>query len=363
MRGAVLGLLLASLALGCGGGDASNSGPSPESITVATVEVGRDMLVEPVFGTGTITADKTTDFGPRVDGIIDEINVKVGDRVEAGDPLFRTRQIDYEIRVQEAEYALRLAKAQAQKATRDRRRAESLYKSRVASDEQIDQARTAYEMAAARLGAAETALARARQNLEDTVVTAPYAGVITGRHIDEGTMMRTMMSGGARVVQMMKMDVVEAVVQIPEVHLSRIRVGTPARVKIDGMKRNYETSVYILNDRVDPRSRAFEVRLRLENPGLSIKPGLFVRAELLPDPREAAVIDRRAVLGTEGNRYVFVAENEKAARRSISTRELDATRLEVLEGLQLGDRVLAGPNLMRVKPGTPVLIELAHADH
>jgi hypothetical protein len=129
------------------------------------------------------------------------------------------------------------------------------------------------------------------------------------------------------------------------------------------MKRDYETSVYILNDRVDPRSRAFEVRLRLKNPGLSIKPGLFVRAELLPDPREAAVIDRRAVLGSEGNRYVFVAENEKAARRAVSTRELDATRLEVLEGLQLGDRVLSGPNLLRVKPGAPVLIELAHADH
>jgi multidrug efflux pump subunit AcrA (membrane-fusion protein) len=87
---------------------------------VARGEVLREALVEPVLGTGTISAHKTTDVGPRVSGIVDTIHVAVGDRVEAGDPLFRTRPIDYEIRVRVAESALRLARANAQKASATR---------------------------------------------------------------------------------------------------------------------------------------------------------------------------------------------------------------------------------------------------
>jgi RND family efflux transporter MFP subunit len=361
MRGLIPVLLILGCVLGCGRGETPDVAAAPEALSIGTVEVTREMLVEPVFGTGTIAAQKTTVVGPRVDGIIEEIHVKVGDRVAAGDPLFRTRQIDYEIRVQEAEYALRLARAKAQKTRRDRRRVVRLHQSQVASDEQVDEARTAHEIAAARFGAGETALARAQQNLEDTIVEAPYAGVITARYVDEGTMMRTMMTSSSRVVQLMKTDVVAAIVQIPEVHLARVHVGTPARVQIDGMGEAYETEVYILNDCVDHKSRAFEVRLRLQNPDLAIKPGLFVEADLLPEAREVTLIDRRALLGAEGKRYVFVAKEGRAQRRAVRTRELDANRVEVLEGLEPGDQALAGPNLPRVREGIPVLVELARA--
>jgi len=175
-------------------------------------------------------------------------------------------------------------------------------------------------------------------------------------------MMRTMMSSGSAVVELMQTDVVVAIIQIPEVDLPRVNLGTPARVSIDGVAREYESFVEILNDRVDAASRAFEVRLRIANADLAIKPGLFARAELKPEPREATLLDRRAVLGTEGHRYVFVAVDGKAERRTLRTRELDAEHVEVLEGLAPGDRVLAGPNLSLIADGTLVSVQLADAD-
>jgi RND family efflux transporter MFP subunit len=327
------------------------------SATIVTIEA----ISEPILGTGTVGAHKTTILGPRVNGIIDEIYVGVGDRVDAGAPLFRTRPTNYEIRVKEAGSTARLARAEAEKAKRDLERVETLHAQDVASNEQLDGARTGFEIAAARRDQASAALAHARQELKDTTVHAPYPGVITHRYVDEGAMMSTMMSSSARVLELMKVDLVVAVLQIPEIHLRRVAVGTKALVSIDGTGGEYESEVHVLNDLVDPVSRAFEVRLGIRNPDLAIKPGLFAEAQLLPEPRQVAAIDRTAVLGAGDDRHVFVESGGHAKRRRVQVRDLDALRLEVVDGLAEGERVLIGPDLSRLADGTPVSVELAHA--
>lgn len=363
-RRLLLGMPLALALAGCGAEETPPvaAGLEVAPIPVASTSATRESIVEPVLGTGTIAAHKTTDVGPRVSGIIDAIHVAVGDRVEKGDPLFRTRPVDYEIRVREAESALRLARANAQKAERDLERMKTLHGQNVASDERLDAVRTAYEMAAAQHGQAEAALAQARQNLADTTVRAPYRGVITRRFVDEGAMLSTMMTMGNAVVQIMKMDVVSAIVQLPEAHLARVHLGTPGVVRVDGIARTYEAKVDILNDRVDALSRAFEVRLTIENADYALKPGLFAELELRPEPREATLLERAALLGGEDTGYVFVLADGRAARRPLRVRELDAARVEVLEGLAPGERVARGPNLTQLADGSPVAVEVTRAD-
>lgn len=358
-------LPLALLAAGCGGRETANSvdsNPTPAPVVLASTELLREPIVEPVLGTGTIAAHKSTDVGPRVSGIIDTIHVAVGDRVEVGDPLFRTRTVDYEIRVREAESAVRLGRANAQKVERDLERARTLHGQNVASDERLDAARTAYEMAAAQRDQADAGLEQARQNLADTTVRAPYRGVITQRFVDEGAMLSTMMTAGNAVVQIMKMDIVAAIVKLPELHLARVHLGTPGVVRVDGIERSYDSEVAVLNDRVDHLSRTFEVRLAIENSDYALKPGLFAEVELHPEPRELMLLARGALLGTENNAYVFVLADGRAARRTVRIRELDATRVEVLEGVAAGEQVLIGPNLAQLADGSPVAVEVPHAD-
>ena len=74
------------------------------------------------------------------------------------------------------------------------------------------------------------------------------------------------------------------------------------------------------------------------------------------------MIERRAVLGVDGNRHVFLSENGLATRRVVGIRDLDATRLEVVSGLEAGDQVLSGPSLPRLTEGTPIVIRTAHVD-
>ena len=181
------GLALAALAIGCGTSETAETAKADtKAIDVHRLLVVDTELVVPVFGTGTIAAHKSTKIGPRVDGIIEEIFVKVGDRVEAGDPLFRTRQVHYRIRVDEAKQSLRLVNAELGQAKRERDRIQSLRTNNVASEGRMDEVLTAYDMAAARLGKAKAAHARALQELEDTTVRAPYPGAITHRYVDKG---------------------------------------------------------------------------------------------------------------------------------------------------------------------------------
>lgn len=356
-------LLAALVVLGCTS-RAESPPPSraPEAPEVGVVELRQEAIEEPILGTGVIAAVKTTAIGPNVDGIVEEVFVDVGDRVEAGDPLFRTRDTEWRIRLQERAAAVRLAEAEVAKAELDLTRLRELHDQHVVSADRLDAASTAFRIASARLESAEAAYADARQNLADTRVTAPYGGVVTGRFVDEGAYVRAMVSSSAPVVEIMKTDLVLAIVHVPEIHLPRIERGTPATVRVDGLDREIETTVEIINDRVEPTSHTVELRLPIPNPDLAIKPGLFAKAYLRPPSRSALVVPRPAVLGPSGSRYVFVERDGRAWRRSVEVRDLDAGRFEVRSGIESGSRVLVGARLNEVVDGDPVRItEAPHA--
>ncbi|HAC59523.1 efflux RND transporter periplasmic adaptor subunit [Parvibaculum sp.] len=365
MSTARTGLLLAALALlplaGCGEEAEKAEAPEAEAIAVFESPVTREELMEPVTGTGTIAAHKTTVLGPRVDGIIEEIMVRVGDRVTKDQPLFRTRDTEWKLRVAELENQVKLATAEAANMQKAFARAAELHGKGFVSNGKLDDARAARDAADAKLGIARAQHSAAQQALDDCVVTAPFDGVITRRDVDEGKFMATRMGsmgpsqGG--VLEIMKIDIVAAIVNVPEIHLSKFKVGTKGRIFLDGIDKSYDSYVAIINDRIDPVTRAVEVRLPIANEDYSVKPGLFARAEIYPDPRVALVMPRAALMGTEAQRHVFVNENGSAKRVPVTMRQIDATRVEVLSGLEEGDKVLFGPNAPLLLEGSPLKIE------
>lgn len=336
------------------------------AISVMSTRVDLVDLEQPVGGTGTIAAQKTTDVGPLVDGIIDEVYVRVGDRVSEGDPLFKTRDVEFRLRVRELENQHRLAQAEARNASRELERIRELNSKGFASVGQLDNVQTANDMAQAQLGVARARLDSARQSLADATVNAPFDGVITRQDIYEGKFMATRMGGGmggpSGVVQIMKIDIVGAIINVPEVHVGEIALGTRARVYVDGINGIYDSEIHILNDSVDVATRSVEVRVGLANPDFAIKPGMFVRAEFFPPTRTALTLDRRAVMGIEGNRYVFVEDAAgRAKRMAVIVRPIDATRVEITDGLSEGDIVLTGPAVAALVEGMPVRIDVPPA--
>jgi RND family efflux transporter MFP subunit len=355
--------LAAALTLsGCGDdAEEAQNETAAEAVAVFAAPVTRTELAEPVTGTGTIAAHKTTLLGPRVDGIIEEIMVRVGDRVKEGDPLFRTRDAEWKLKVAELDNQVKLATAEAHNMQKTFTRTAELQEKGFASNGKLDDARAARDAANAKLGVAKAQYATAQQMLSDCVVTAPFDGVITKRDVDEGKFMATRMGGmggdTGGVLQIMKIDIVAAIVNVPEIYLSKFEIGTKARLFLDGIDKSYDSYVIIINDRIDPVTRSVEVRLPIENDDYSVKPGLFVRAEIYPEPREVLTLARSALMGTEAARYVYVAEDGKAKRVAVTVRQIDASRVEVLSGLKEGDTALTGPNAALIVEGMPVTIE------
>jgi len=338
--------------------DESTAEEVREPVSLSTARVAKVTIEQPITGTGTIAPLQSTDLGPRVDGIIEEIFVRVGQRVEKDDPLFRTRDIELRFKVDELENELKLATATAKEASRDYTRISKLHKRGNASAGTLDKSRAAHESAQARLGIAEAKLGQAEQALTDAVVKAPFDGVITARNVHEGTFMATRMGGGmmgpSGVIQIMEIHIVAAIVDVPEVHLSKFRVGTPAKVIVDGLNDEFESQVHRINDYIDPVKRTIEVRIGVENSDYRIKPGSFARALIFPPAEEVLALPRGTVLGFEEGQYVFIERDGVAVRKAVRTTQLDAERVVVQAGLEDRDLVLMGPGLRTLVEGDPV---------
>jgi RND family efflux transporter MFP subunit len=336
-----------------------------EAIAVSTTKVAKTDITVPILATGSLTPTRQTDIGPSVDGIIEEVKSYVGQKVKKGDVLFKTRDIDYRLLVQEIEKQVALARAQMANANAELKRQNALKSGGWVSQSRMDTTKTNTEVARAQLGIWEAKLAQARQQLKDTVVRAPYDGVISRKDVYEGRFMATRMGGmmggasggGAGVVQIMAIDPLAAIAVAPSTYFAQLKVGMKAKVFVDGLEKPIDAKVAVINYGVDYKSRGVEVRVEVPNPGYKILPGLYCRIELAPQSRPALVTERKAIQGPEGSRYAFVAQGGKAKKISVSTRELDGERVEILSNVPEGTELLITTGGAQLGDGVPVKVE------
>lgn len=343
-----LGLLGAAwVVVGCSSepkeSDAAAS--APLAIEVQVVPARAEQLSTPIRASGTVAALQTSNVTALVEGPVDRVFVRVGDRVTQGQPLLRIRQADYQRRVSEAEAAVRLADAEVVQTERAFERVRELKARGFAAAARLDEAEAARDVARARRDQARAALATARQALSDTVLRSPYDGVVTQRMVDEGMFLnsRFSMGGQSAALQLQELRVVAAIVAVPEARVSELRKGQPARLFITGQAEALPSEVFIINDFIDPKARTVEVRLPVRNPGYAINSGVSVVAEILTDPVNAIVVPRGALRGDSANPHLFVVAGDVARRRAVKTADVDLDRVRILEGVAAGDRVIFNP--------------------
>jgi RND family efflux transporter MFP subunit len=363
-------LFAAAMALSACGNPAESKDATKQAevaVSVTTAKVVKADVATPILATGSLTPSRQTDIGPSVDGIIEEVMVGVGSRVKKGDVLFRTRDVDIRLLVQEQEKQVALARAQLRNAQAEYKRQDSLKGGGWVSQSRMDTTKTNADVAAAQLGVWEARLAQGRQQLKDTIVRAPYDGVISKKDVYEGRFMATRFGGGgglggaAGVVQIMGIDPLAVIVVAPATYFEQLKVGMTGRIFVDGIEKPFEAKVAVVNYGIDYKARSVELRFALPNPGYKILPGLYCRVELIPEARSTLVVDRKAILGPDGSRYAFTAVNGRAKKISVSTREVDGERVEITSNVPEGTELLTGPNLSQLADGVAVKIEQAAA--
>ncbi|MCP3689393.1 MAG: efflux RND transporter periplasmic adaptor subunit, partial [Gammaproteobacteria bacterium] len=175
---------------------------------------------------GVIEAIRQSTLSAEVSGRVEAINFDVGDQVKRGDVILRIRDQELRAGLQQASAALDEAQAMYTDTKRELARVQGLYKNKVVSKAAFDKASANLESAQARVAAARASVSRAQEQLDNTVVRAPYSGVVSARHIELGEST----SVGQPIMSGYAMGEFRSIVNVPQSIIGAVRKHQKVRV-------------------------------------------------------------------------------------------------------------------------------------
>lgn len=230
--------------------------------------------------TGSTAPRRTSAVAVNGSGLLQQMLVKEGDFIQAGQTIARLDRTDAELRIRQARVGLDGARVSLKATQRERNRLARLDQGSAVSQAQIDAAQTALEGAQTGLAAAEAALAMAENANRNLSVRAPFAGLVVARLKAEGEWITTMPP--SPVIQLVEIDPLDLQIDAPESLLTRIRVGDRVVARFASIGRTVETQVSRIVPMVQMGNRSFKVFADIPNKDHSVQPGVFAEVEITP---------------------------------------------------------------------------------
>ncbi len=306
-----------------------------------TATVERETLMHERILDGRVEAVQRSTISAQTSGRVLEIRYDVDDFVEQGDLVVQISDTEQQSRVRAAEGNLSEARAQFLEARADFERIENIFGEQLVSEAEYDRARAARDAARARLESAQAALAEAREQVEYTQVRAPYAGIVTERHVEVGESV----SPGSPLLSGISLEQVRVEVDVPQQLMDPLRRHRTAYVVLDGGERIEAESLTIF-PYADPATNSFQVRVNLpeldDTSGLF--PGMFVKTAIKLGEDQRLVVPSEAVVFRSEVVAVYVIDPEgRIVFRQIRVGRELPEGFEVLAGLRQGERVALDP--------------------
>src|SRR5574341_1196603 len=372
-----------------------------EVATVAATRVDPKAPTPILTAGGYVVPHRKIELSPKITGRIEWIGVDKGDKVRQGQVLSRLEQPEFRAQVNQARAALeqarhrltelatgsrpqeieqaRAAVQQAQanvvNAERNLRRMRELHADGAVAEQQVDDARTAYEVALAQLRTAaegldmtkvgprreqidqaraavrqaEANLALALANLQNTEIRAPEDGTILERLAELGETVTTGVTAtrGAKsaIVSMANLNDLRVELDINQNDLRRLRLGMPAQIVLDAFPdRPYRGTLVEMAPEANREKATLQVKVKVHEPDAVLRPEMNARVtfEEPPRPGQAAriFVPKESVVGGPEDAAVFVVQEGKAFRRRVVLGSESGTNLEVVEGLRGGESVV-----------------------
>jgi HlyD family secretion protein len=383
MKRALCVLLLASC---------SPAQPAPaKPLQARKVELARvqsEQLGEQLDISGSLAAQDEVVVRTKVAGRLASLAVDLGTAVKAQQPIAQIEPVDYRLRVAQAEAALAQARAllglppnatsdavevdhttavRLAQATLVEQRAnyeravqlvdkkligraefEANHASFLRAESDVQRAREEIYGRLALLEQRKAELGLARQQLADTTIRSPLAGVVQLRSTTAGEFL----AEGAAVATIVRVDPLRLRVAVPERDAARVALGQPVAVQVDDGQ--YTGKVARLSPALDAQNRTLVIEAELPNPG-DLRPGSFARATIrLGEGEPALAIPESALIVFAGIEKVIVVEDGKAVEKRIETGRHLPGVIEVTKGLALGDQVVRVPGSLQ--HGDPVQV-------
>ena len=365
--------------------------------TVAVAQVATENLAHSLVLTAEFKPYQDIDVMAKVAGYIKEIKVDAGDRVSQGQLLATLEVPEMDDDLRRANAAADRSQADVRRAADELRRAQSardiaklsydrlagvaVKKKGLIAPQEIDDAQSRYLMADAQVSAAQSALAatneQVRVNAADvqkirtlmdyTRVTAPFAGVITKRYADTGSMIQAGTASQTQampVVRLSENTRLRLILPVPESVVPTVHIGQQVEVRVPTLNRSFPGTVARFANKLSLTTRTMDTEVDVLNPSLVIIPGMYAEVDLTLARRQAVLavplmaVDRD---GETGGRVMVITPNNRVDWRRITLGLETANRVEVRSGLNEGDlAVLTGrPGLQPGEEVRPKITTLA----
>ena len=316
---------------------------------------------------GRLVAQQAGVVAARINGPIEAFEVEVGDRVEVGQVIaildataLEARRDFYAGKLNESKAKLAVKKAEQALAHQNYKRVEKLKKSAAFSQARFDDAKQNLVIARAEASQAETAIAAAAAelnlaeiNLYNARVRAPYPGVITERLTEAGAYVQV----GAPVIHMIGDRNLEIEAEVPFQHLAGIEPGIEMRLWLDD-GTEHSAVVRALLPSENPLTRTRAVRF-VPDIGTTLRPLAHDQSVTLEIPigreRQVLTVHKDAIVKRKGKDIVYVADGNEVVAREVRLGAAVGSRMEVLDGLAEGDKVVVRGN-ERLRPGAKIKV-------
>jgi RND family efflux transporter MFP subunit len=347
----------------------------PEVVQVSTATVVERNVQRGLEVVGSLEAEDEVTLSSEATGTLEEISVDVGTPVRRGQTIARLDRRELNLKVDQAEAALRQAearlgvkpgerfnpekqpdvrqaRAQLERARYDLNAAKNLTEHGDISQQQYDVYQRTFEQAEARYQASlenvrnleavleekRAQLALARKQLTDVAIVSPINGVVKEKIASRGEYLQP----GKAVVTIVQIQPLRLRLEVPETFAASISRGQAVTLKVDTFgDRDFKGVIKRINPAVDEKNRSLIAEAEVLNESGLLKPGMFARAQIVSDARGLAMmVPEKAVVTLAGVNKVFVLEGDRAVERVVKLGLRDGPLVEAVEGVKLGDRVI-----------------------
>lgn len=286
---------------------------------------------------GTVEAVNRATVSAQTSGRVAEILYDVNDFVEAGALIMRFTDVEQQAALRQARAALEEAEARFSEAEQEYERVASMFRNETVSRARFEQAQANRDAAGARLEAARSAVATAGEQLGYTEVHAPYAGIVSERHVEVGELV----SPGQALMSGLSLESLRVNADVPQSMFAPIReIG---RAYVYAGERRIAAESLTFSPVADPVTNTFRVRVNLPEASAELFPGMFVKVGFVVGETRRLLVPAAAIVRRSELSAVYVVEGERVVLRQVRLGRRYGDDVEVLAGLDAGERVAVDP--------------------
>ena len=317
--------------------DAPKGPPPAMPVKAAAARIAP--AVDEVGAVGTLRADEAVTIRPEIAGRVVEFRFSEGQAVARGAVLVKLDQSELAAVAESSRAQLKLEEQKLE-------RSEDLQRKGFISQQGLDDQKTSLARARAKLAEDEARLSK-------TEMRAAFPGVAGLRQVSEGQYV----AAGTDIVRLEKIDQLKLDFRIPESYIGKLKTGQPLKVLVDAYPdRGFTGSIYAIEPGVDDQTRTIQLRARVANPELKLRPGMFGRVLVQLGVREKAIwIPEAAIVPKGQDTTVYRVIDGKIDVVRVRTGVRKVGEVEIVKGLAEGE-VVVTEGTQKVGPGSSVLL-------